>query len=237
MPKSGCPRSISWATVRTASGKVAGSPGPLESSTPLGSVASTSSNVAVQGRTVTLKRPSNFQVRNGDPVFHRSPSRLGIAIEPTRIVMEQVPPTIPCCGAGCCDDDHRLGPTERLQALLAALVYGRIVQRNTMLATEAQGPATLAALRALLGVPARRLPEFEPAVMSPDEQALLNKPISDLNLSVRARKCMIRLGVSTIAELIRRTGDELLECKNFGVTSLNEVREKLTAHGLKLRGD
>lgn len=79
--------------------------------------------------------------------------------------------------------------------------------------------------------------EFEPAVMSPDEQALLNKPIADLNLSVRARKCMIRLGVGTIAELVRRTGDELLECKNFGVTSLNEVREKLTAQGLKLRGD
>jgi DNA-directed RNA polymerase subunit alpha len=78
---------------------------------------------------------------------------------------------------------------------------------------------------------------FEPESMSPDEQALLGKPIADLNLSVRARKCMIRLGVSTIGELIRRTGDELLECKNFGVTSLNEVREKLTTHGLKLRGD
>jgi DNA-directed RNA polymerase subunit alpha len=79
--------------------------------------------------------------------------------------------------------------------------------------------------------------EFEPATISPDEQALLNKSIADLSLSVRARKCMIRLGISTIGELIRRTGDELLECKNFGVTSLNEVREKLTAHGLKLRGD
>ncbi|HUY87337.1 MAG TPA: DNA-directed RNA polymerase subunit alpha C-terminal domain-containing protein [Pirellulales bacterium] len=78
---------------------------------------------------------------------------------------------------------------------------------------------------------------YEPEVMTPDEQALLSKPISDLNLSVRARKCMIRLGVSTIGELLRRTGDELLECKNFGVTSLNEVREKLTASGLKLRGD
>ena len=37
--------------------------------------------------------------------------------------------------------------------------------------------------------------------------------------------------------LVRRTGDDLLECKNFGVTSLNEVREKLTLHSLKLRGD
>ncbi|HEX4131613.1 MAG TPA: DNA-directed RNA polymerase subunit alpha C-terminal domain-containing protein [Pirellulales bacterium] len=78
---------------------------------------------------------------------------------------------------------------------------------------------------------------FEPEQISPDEQALLGKPIADLNLSVRARKCMIRLGVTTIGELVRRTGDELLECKNFGVTSLNEVREKLTGHGLKLRGD
>jgi DNA-directed RNA polymerase subunit alpha len=48
---------------------------------------------------------------------------------------------------------------------------------------------------------------------------------------------MIRLGISTVADLVRRTGDELLECKNFGVTSLNEVREKLTAYSLKLRGD
>ena len=62
-------------------------------------------------------------------------------------------------------------------------------------------------------------------------------PISDLNLSVRARKCMVRLGLTTIGELVRRTGDDLLECKNFGVTSLNEVREKLTQAGLKLRGD
>jgi DNA-directed RNA polymerase subunit alpha len=80
-------------------------------------------------------------------------------------------------------------------------------------------------------------PIFEPESMTPDEQALLERPIADLNLSVRARKCMIRLGINTISELVRRTGDDLLECKNFGVTSLNEVREKLTARSLKLRGD
>jgi DNA-directed RNA polymerase subunit alpha len=80
-------------------------------------------------------------------------------------------------------------------------------------------------------------PVYEPTVMSDDERALLDRPIADLNLSVRARKCMVRLGLTTIGELVRRTGDDLLECKNFGVTSLNEVREKLTAHGLKLRGD
>ena len=44
---------------------------------------------------------------------------------------------------------------------------------------------------------------------------------------------MVRLGLTTVGELVRRTPDDLLECKNFGVTSLNEVREKLTAHGLE----
>jgi len=80
-------------------------------------------------------------------------------------------------------------------------------------------------------------PVYDPETLSPDERALLDRPIADLNLSVRARKCMVRLGLSTIGELVRRTGDDLLECKNFGVTSLNEVREKLTLQGLKLRGD
>ena len=84
----------------------------------------------------------------------------------------------------------------------------------------------------------RHAPEaIEPESLSADEQASLSRPISELNLSVRARKCMIRLGINTIGELLRRTGDDLLECKNFGVTSLNEVREKLTTQGLKLRGE
>jgi DNA-directed RNA polymerase subunit alpha len=73
--------------------------------------------------------------------------------------------------------------------------------------------------------------------LSEQEQATLSKPVSDLNLSVRARKCMNRLGINTLGDLIQRTADELLESKNFGMTSLNEVREKLQAYGLSLRGD
>ena len=65
----------------------------------------------------------------------------------------------------------------------------------------------------------------------PEMQAMLAKPIGDLNLSVRARKCMSKLSIQTVGDLLKHTGDELLECKNFGVTSLNEVRDKLTAHG------
>ncbi len=82
--------------------------------------------------------------------------------------------------------------------------------------------------------------EDEPVDMShlsPEEQVLLDRPISDLNLSVRARKCMTRLGLTTIGELVRKSQDDLLECKNFGVTSLTEVREKLTQANLSLRGE
>jgi DNA-directed RNA polymerase subunit alpha len=73
--------------------------------------------------------------------------------------------------------------------------------------------------------------------LSPDEQALLDRPMSELNLSVRARKCMTRLGLTTIGELLRKSPDDLMECKNFGVTSLMEIREKLGQIGLKLRGE
>ena len=72
--------------------------------------------------------------------------------------------------------------------------------------------------------------------MSEQEQAVLNKPVSELNLSVRARKCMSRLGINTLGELIQRGENELLEAKNFGQTSLSEVREKLALLGLSLRG-
>jgi DNA-directed RNA polymerase subunit alpha len=76
-----------------------------------------------------------------------------------------------------------------------------------------------------------------PQEVPPEMQALLNKPIGDLNLSVRARKCMSKLNIQIVGDLIKRTGDELLECKNFGVTSLNEVRDRLASLGLKLRND
>lgn len=81
-----------------------------------------------------------------------------------------------------------------------------------------------------------RLPEPQ-IEMSQEERAQLAKPITDLNLSVRARKCMTKLAIATVGDLISRSGDDLLECKNFGVTSLNEVRERLNEMGMKLKGE
>jgi len=118
------------------------------------------------------------------------------------------------------------------QDLLSSKNFGEtsLIEIKEMLASKGLRLGQLALERQTVDV-------FEPESLSADEQAMLTRPISDLNLSVRARKCMIRLGITTLGELVRRTGDDLLECKNFGVTSLNEVREKLAALNMKLRGE
>jgi DNA-directed RNA polymerase subunit alpha len=82
-----------------------------------------------------------------------------------------------------------------------------------------------------------REPVYTFRELSPQEQQLLSTTVADLNLSVRSRKCMARLGITTVGELVARTPDELLSAKNFGVTSLNEIRAKLTELNLKLRND
>jgi DNA-directed RNA polymerase subunit alpha len=64
---------------------------------------------------------------------------------------------------------------------------------------------------------------------------LLTKSVADLELSVRSRKALQRLNINVLGELTSRTEDELLGCKNFGMTSLNEIKQQLGTHGLTLR--
>lgn len=71
--------------------------------------------------------------------------------------------------------------------------------------------------------------------VSEQDQGLLNKSIDDLQLSVRARKCLQKLNLKSIGELTSKTEAELLGCKNFGVTSLNEIKKSLSDIELSLR--
>jgi DNA-directed RNA polymerase subunit alpha len=64
---------------------------------------------------------------------------------------------------------------------------------------------------------------------------ILSKSVSDLELSVRSRKALQRLNINTLGELASRTEDELLGCKNFGQTSLNEIKQQMTTFNLGLR--
>jgi len=67
------------------------------------------------------------------------------------------------------------------------------------------------------------------------DEVILSKPLSELPLSVRARNCLAKLDLSNIGELIQKTDAELLGCKNFGVTSLNEIKQSLEKFDLSLR--
>ena len=62
-----------------------------------------------------------------------------------------------------------------------------------------------------------------------------SKSIDVLDLSIRARRCMETLEIRTVGELIQRSENELMASKNFGLTSLNEVRRKLEDLNLSLR--
>jgi DNA-directed RNA polymerase subunit alpha len=63
---------------------------------------------------------------------------------------------------------------------------------------------------------------------------LLEKNVEAMGLSVRALKCLKRLGVDYIYELIEKTEHELLSSKNFGKKSLEEIIMKLTGLELSL---
>lgn len=71
--------------------------------------------------------------------------------------------------------------------------------------------------------------------VSVEDEALLSKPVEDLQLSVRAKACLQRLGLKSINELLQKTEAELLGVKNFGMTSLNEIKKSLANLGLSLR--
>ncbi|MHC5164710.1 MAG: tetratricopeptide repeat protein [Planctomycetota bacterium] len=76
---------------------------------------------------------------------------------------------------------------------------------------------------------------IDPEIANQASPEILNQSIGEMGLSVRARRALDRLGVKTVLELISKTEAELLGCKNFGVTSLNEIKECLEGLGLSLR--
>ena len=62
----------------------------------------------------------------------------------------------------------------------------------------------------------------------------LNKSLAELNLSVRATNCLESEGITTVRDLVGRSEDELLTVRNFGETTLVEVRERLDTLGLRM---
>jgi DNA-directed RNA polymerase subunit alpha len=63
---------------------------------------------------------------------------------------------------------------------------------------------------------------------------LLRTPINDFELSVRSRNCLAKMNIRTLGDLVKKTEAELLSYKNFGETSLSEIKEILKNKGLRL---
>jgi DNA-directed RNA polymerase subunit alpha len=62
----------------------------------------------------------------------------------------------------------------------------------------------------------------------------LNMSLAELELSVRATNCLESEGITTVRDLVSRSEEELLEVRNFGETTLREVKIKLTERGMSL---
>jgi DNA-directed RNA polymerase subunit alpha len=68
----------------------------------------------------------------------------------------------------------------------------------------------------------------------PSMESKLAITLADLRLSVRSSNCLEGEKILTVRDLVQRTEDELLEVRNFGDTTLTEVKEKLAELGLRL---
>lgn len=117
-----------------------------------------------------------------------------------------------------------------------------------LLAYKNFGETSLAEIKAMLAQKGLRLGQAAadaaaPRASQPPRRPLplgiapeiFNKPVAELELSVRSRKCLQRLNILTLGELAMRTEAELLGTKNFGQTSLNEIKQRLAQFGLTLR--
>jgi DNA-directed RNA polymerase subunit alpha len=77
----------------------------------------------------------------------------------------------------------------------------------------------------------------EGPIPEPNLHGMENFPIEELELGVRSYNCLKRVGIETIGDLVTKTENELASIPNFGKKSIEEVKETLGQHSLRLRGD
>jgi len=116
------------------------------------------------------------------------------------------------------------------------------VTEHELLGYKNFGETSLAEVRTILAQKNLRLGQaveepgggVVPEGPPPIPQAILDRSIAELELSVRARRCMERLGIETVEQLISKSERDLLACKNFGQTSMSEIKQKLAALNISL---
>lgn len=115
-----------------------------------------------------------------------------------------------------------------------ALVEASKIYRKHLNPFVQYGFAGAELMEAEVPEPEPLLPEPEPEGQDLKLRERLALPISDLDLSVRASNCLEAENIKTIGDLVSLSEPGLLALKNFGRTSLREVKMKLTHVGLSL---
>ncbi len=107
---------------------------------------------------------------------------------------------------------------------LALVEAAKILRKhlNPFVQYRELGPSIFSAARGGAGSPEAQL------------EVKLNMTLAELRFSVRANNCLESENIQTVRDLVQKTEDQLLEVRNFGDTTLNEVREKLSQYGLHL---
>jgi DNA-directed RNA polymerase subunit alpha len=77
--------------------------------------------------------------------------------------------------------------------------------------------------------------DLGPSVQDAALAADLALPIEDLDLTVRSYNCLKREGIHTVGELLSRSEADLLDIRNFGSKSIDEVKAKIQSMGLQLK--
>ena len=77
--------------------------------------------------------------------------------------------------------------------------------------------------------------DLGPSVQDAALAADLALPIEDLDLTVRSYNCLKREGIHTVGELLSRSEADLLDIRNFGSKSIDEVKAKIVSMGLQLK--
>ena len=70
---------------------------------------------------------------------------------------------------------------------------------------------------------------------SQGDQRRLDKQIEDLDLSVRSFNCLKRAGIHSVRQLVEYSENDLLNIRNFGAKSIEEVKDKLISMDLNLK--
>lgn len=162
------------------------------------------------------------------PVEERDRSQLGLDVIPVDALFSPVP------RATYAVEPTRKGSRTDLDRLILEVWTDGTIEPQDAIRRAAGILHEYLSIFGEMPVPAEAVPvEVGEAVPEAFDQTL-DRPIEELDFSVRTFNCLKKEGINTLRALLQRSPEDLLEIRNFGKRSLDEVTEKLASMGLEL---